>query len=132
KGAMVFAADLIREIQLPVRIETIIAKSYGMNIETSGKVNIIKNDLNINGEDVIVVEDIIDTGITMAKLLKNLERDKPRSISVCSLLFKPDKIIEKIDIKYLGFSIDPLFVIGYGIDYAEQGRNLKDIYIKVK
>ncbi len=131
KGAMVFAADLIREISLTVRIETVIAKSYGMKIETSGEVNIIKNDIDIKDKDVIIVEDIIDTGITMTKLLKNLKQDEPKSISVCSLLFKPDKIIENVDIKYLGFSIDPLFVVGYGIDYAEQGRNLKDIYIKV-
>ena len=132
KGAIIFAADLIRELTIPVRIETIVAKSYGTKLVTSGKVDIINNGLDLKNKDIVIVEDIVDTGITMRHLLENLEKEGPQSIAICSFLFKPENIIEEVEIKYCGFSIPPLFVVGYGLDYAEQGRNLKDIYIKIK
>lgn len=132
KGAIIFAADLMRELTIPVSIDTIIAKSYGMNLQSSGNVNIINNAINLKGKDIIIVEDIVDTGTTMKHLVENLEKTDPTSLAICTLLYKPDNIIDKVDIKYCGFSIPSLFVIGYGLDYAEHGRNLKDIYIKIK
>jgi len=132
KGAIIFGADLMREITIPLKIETIIAKSYGNNIQTSGAVNILQNQVDFKNKDIIIIEDIVDTGLTMKKLLEHLKKEEARSIEICTLLYKPDNIVEKVDVKYCGFSIKPLFVVGYGLDYAEYGRNLKDIYIKIK
>lgn len=131
KGAIIFAADLMREITIPTQIETIIAKSYGYKMATDGNVELIENPIDLEGKDIIIIEDIVDTGYTMSSLLTRLKNFKPSSIEICTLLFKPKNLVVPIKVKYVGFEIDPLFVVGYGLDYAELGRNYKDIYIKV-
>ncbi len=131
KGAIIFAADLMREITIPTQIETIIAKSYGYKMSTEGNVELIENPIDLAGKDIIIIEDIVDTGYTMSSLLTRLKEFKPNSIEICTLLFKPKNLVVPLKIKYIGFEIEPLFVVGYGLDYAELGRNYKDIYIKV-
>jgi len=131
KGAIIFAADLMREITIPTQIETIIAKSYGYKMTTEGNVELIENPIDLAGKDIIIIEDIVDTGYTMSSLLTRLKEFKPNSIEICTLLFKPKNLVVPLKIKYIGFEIEPLFVVGYGLDYAELGRNYKDIYIKV-
>lgn len=131
KGAIIFAADLMREITIPTQIETIIAKSYGYKMTTEGDVQLIENPIDLEGKDIIIIEDIVDTGYTMSSLLTRLKDFKPNSIEICTLLFKPKNLVVPLKIKYVGFEIEPLFVVGYGLDYAELGRNYKDIYVKV-
>lgn len=131
KGAIIFAADLMREITIPTQIETIIAKSYGYKMSSDGKVELIENPINLEGRDIIIVEDIVDTGYTMSSLLSRLKEFNPSSIEICTLLFKPKNLVVPLKVKYVGFEIEPLFVVGYGLDYAEMGRNYKDIYVKV-
>jgi hypoxanthine phosphoribosyltransferase len=125
KGSFVFAADLARAIDLPLSVDFLGLRSYGDGTETSGVVQ-ITSDLTrpIEGKDVIVVEDIVDTGLTMAYLHENLETRRPRSVKLASLLHKPARTRVPIDIHYLGFSIDDVFVVGYGLDYAQKHRNL--------
>jgi hypoxanthine phosphoribosyltransferase len=131
KGAIIFAADLMREIEIPIQVETIIAKSYGMEMASSGEVKLIENPVNFNDRDIIIIEDIVDTGYTMKSLLERLNKSHPKSIEICTLLFKPKNLEVPLNVKYVGFLIEPLFVVGYGLDYAECGRNLKSIYIKI-
>ncbi|MCX7807185.1 MAG: hypoxanthine phosphoribosyltransferase [Deltaproteobacteria bacterium] len=125
KGSFVFAADLIRAIEIPVAVDFLACQSYGAGTETSGVVK-ITHDLTqpIEGKHVIVVEDIIDTGLTMSYLLSNLETRKPASLEVCALLHKPARSRVKVPIHYLGFTIEDVFVVGYGLDFAERYRNL--------
>ena len=125
KGSFVFAADLSRAIDLPLGVEFLACRSYGDGSETSGVVQITA-DLTkpIEGKDVLVVEDIVDTGLTMKYLLENLETRKPKSLKLCSFLHKPARARVDIKIDYLGFTIDDVFVVGYGLDYAEKFRNL--------
>ncbi len=125
KGSFVFASDLVRAIDLPLSIDFLALRSYGDGTETSGVVQ-ITSDLSrsIEGKDVIVVEDIVDTGLTMTYLLENLETRRPRSVRLASLLHKPARTRVPVKIDYLGFTIDDVFVIGYGLDYAEHYRNL--------
>lgn len=125
KGANVFVADLMRKIKIPLQIDFIAVSSYGLSTESSGVVKIIKDlDQSIEGKDVLIVEDIIDTGLTLHYLYENLLSRKPNSLKICTLLDKPER--RKIDMKidYKGFDIPDEFIIGYGIDYAEQYRNL--------
>jgi hypoxanthine phosphoribosyltransferase len=125
KGSFMFAADLARAIDLPVAIEFLGLKSYGSSKATSGVVQ-ITSDLTqpIAGKHVLIVEDIVDTGLTMAYLIKNLETRGPSSIRLCSLLHKPARARVPTVIDYLGFTIDDVFVVGYGLDWAERYRNL--------
>lgn len=125
KGSFIFTSDLVRAIDLPLSIDFLALRSYGDGTETSGVVQ-ITSDLSkpIEGKDVIVVEDIVDTGLTMAYLLKNLEAKRPRSVSLASLLHKPARTRVPVKIDYLGFTIEDVFVIGYGLDYAQRYRNL--------
>ncbi len=125
KGSFVFAADLARAVDLDVNVDFLGLRSYGNDTESSGVVQ-ITGDLTkpIEGKDVIVVEDIVDTGLTMAYLLENLETRHPRSVRLASLLHKPARTRVPIEIDYLGFTIDDVFVIGYGLDYAQRYRNL--------
>ena len=125
KGSFVFAADLARAIDLPVRVDFLGVRSYGDGTETSGVVQ-ITSDLTkpIEGREVIVVEDIVDTGLTMAYMHENLETRHPASVKLASLLHKPARTRVPVDIDYLGFTIDDVFVVGYGLDYAERYRNL--------
>jgi len=130
KGSFIFAADLVRAIALPVRIEFLGVRSYGQGTASSGVVQITQ-DLNnpIEGEDVLLVEDIVDTGLTVAHLLELLRTRLPRSLKVCALLHKPARLCTPVPIEYLGFIIDDHFVVGYGLDRAEAYRNLPYIGI---
>jgi hypoxanthine phosphoribosyltransferase len=130
KGSFIFAADLARAIALPVRIEFLGVRSYGQGTTSSGVVQITQ-DLNnpIEGEDVLLIEDIVDTGLTVAHLLELLRTRLPRTLKVCALLHKPARLCTPVPIEYLGFTIDDNFVVGYGLDRAEAYRNLPYIGI---
>ena len=125
KGSIVFLADLIRAMEIPLSLDLMEVSSYGSGTETSGQVRILK-DLSrpIEGRDVIVVEDIIDTGLTLNYLLRYLAERNPASMRICCLLDKPARRLAEIDIDYVGFTIPDRFVIGYGLDYDERYRNL--------
>jgi hypoxanthine phosphoribosyltransferase len=125
KGSFVFAADLARAIDLPLRIDFLGVRSYGEGTETSGVVQITQ-DLSrpIEHEDVLIVEDIVDTGLTIAHLMDLLRTRNPRSVKVCSLLHKPVRARVEVKVDYLGFTIEDKFVVGYGLDFAEKHRNL--------
>jgi hypoxanthine phosphoribosyltransferase len=130
KGALIFLADLMRAMDLPTSIDFMEVSSYGAAIESSGQVRILK-DLSkpIEGRDVIVVEDIIDTGLTLNYLLGYLADRQPASIRICCLLDKPARRLAEIPIDYIGFTIPDRFVIGYGLDYDERYRNLPYICV---
>jgi hypoxanthine phosphoribosyltransferase len=125
KGSFVFCADLARAIELPLSIEFLGLKSYGDAQTTSGVVQ-ITSDLTrpIGGKDVLIVEDIVDSGLTLDYLRKNLETRGPRSVKVCALLRKPSRARIETSIDYLGFNVEDVFVVGYGLDWAERYRNL--------
>lgn len=125
KGSFVFAADLARTIDAPVRIDFLGVRSYGAGTESSGVVQ-ITHDLSrpIEREDVLLVEDIVDTGLTVAHLVSLLQTRAPRSVRVCALLHKPSRSRVSAAIDYLGFTIEDLFVVGYGLDFDERFRNL--------
>ncbi|MBX3251674.1 MAG: hypoxanthine phosphoribosyltransferase [Myxococcales bacterium] len=124
KGSFVFAADLVRHIDVPLAIDFLGLRSYE-GTESSGVVQ-ITSDLtkSIEGKHIVVVEDIVDTGLTMQYLMQNLSTRKPASVKLCSLLHKPSRTTVEIDIDYLGFTIEDVFVIGYGLDYDQHYRNL--------
>ena len=125
KGSIVFLADLIRAMDIPLSVDLMEVSSYGAGTETSGQVRILK-DLSrpIEGREVIVVEDIIDTGLTLNYLLRYLAERNPASMRICCLLDKPARRLAEIEIDYRGFTIPDRFVIGYGLDYDERYRNL--------
>ena len=125
KGSFVFAADLARAIALPVRIEFLGVRSYGDHTKSSGVVQITQ-DLTrpVDGDDILLVEDIVDTGLTLSFLREQLRSRNPASIKVAALLHKPARMQREVEIDYLGFTIDDVFVVGYGLDYAERYRNL--------
>ncbi len=125
KGANVFMCDLMREISFPIQIDFIAASSYGHSTESSGVVKILKDlDFSIEGKHVLIVEDIIDTGLTLKYLTENFHSRGPKSLEICTLLDKPERRIAKLEVKYVGFEIPDEFIVGYGIDYAERYRNL--------
>jgi hypoxanthine phosphoribosyltransferase len=126
KGGVVFLADLIRHIDLPVRVDFMSISSYGADSEaTGGVVRILKDlDQDIGGEDVLVVEDIIDTGLTLSYLLATLRARQPASLEVCTLLDKTARRIPPLEIRYRGFECPDRFVVGYGLDHQERYRNL--------
>ncbi len=125
KGAFIIMADLSRHIRLPLQFDFMAVSSYGAATKTSGVVRILKDlDHEIEQRDVLVVEDIVDSGLTLQYLLKNLSTRKPATLEVCALMQKTDVQQVPLDIKYRGFEIPPVFVIGYGLDYAERYRNL--------
>ncbi|MGA2084265.1 MAG: hypoxanthine phosphoribosyltransferase [Terracidiphilus sp.] len=128
KGAAPFLADLARSIQADATFDFVATSSYGKGQRTSGAVRLIKDlDESIEGKNVLIVEDILDTGLTLAYLRKLLLQQRPKTLRIVTLLDKPSRRIEKIEADYVGFSIPNLFVIGYGMDYAERYRNLPDI-----
>ncbi len=128
KGAAFFLADLSRAIDADATFDFVATSSYGVGQRSSGAVKLIKDlDQPIEGKNVLVVEDILDTGLTLTYLRKLFLQQKPKSLRIATLLDKPSRRIEKIDADYVGFSIPNLFVIGYGMDYAERYRNLPDI-----
>ena len=125
KGAFVVMADLSRHIRLPLQFDFMAVSSYGAATKTSGVVRILKDlEHDIDGQDVLLVEDIVDSGLTLAYLLRNLRARRPASLEVCALMQKPEVQRVQVDIKYRGFDIPPEFVVGYGLDYAEKYRNL--------
>lgn len=125
KGAFVFMADLARGIDLPIEFDFMAVSSYGSATKSSGVVRILKDlDYEISGRDVLLVEDIIDSGLTINYLLRYLEARQPASLEICSLFWKKGEQAVPMDVKYPGFEIPPVFIVGYGLDYAEKYRNL--------
>jgi hypoxanthine phosphoribosyltransferase len=125
KGAVMFMTDLARSLPVPVQLEFMAVSSYGSATSSSGVVRILKDlDRDITGRDVLVVEDIVDSGLTLSWLCKNLLARNPASLEVCALLRKPDAIRVEVPVKYVGFDIPNEFVVGYGLDYAERYRDL--------
>ena len=125
KGAVFFVTDLARAIPLPTQLEFMAVSSYGSSTSSSGVVRILKDlDRDINDRDVLIVEDIVDSGLTLSWLLRNLATRHPRSLRVCTLMRKPDAVRDDVDIAYIGFDIPNEFVVGYGLDYAERYRDL--------
>lgn len=125
KGALVFMADLCRHIDLPLEFDFMAVSSYGASTKSSGVVRILKDlDYEISGRHVVLVEDIIDSGLTISYLLRYLETREPASLEICSLFWKKGEQAVPLEVKYPGFEIPPVFVVGYGLDYAERYRNL--------
>lgn len=125
KGAVIFMSDLVRNIKIPIGMDFMAVSSYGRSATSTGEVRIIKDlDGSVENKDVIIVEDIIDTGHTLAYLTDNIRKRGARSVKVCTLLDKPERRKVDVPVDYLGFEIPDEFVIGYGLDYAEIGRNL--------
>jgi hypoxanthine phosphoribosyltransferase len=125
KGAVFFMADLMRNLTIPCEIDFMAISSYGDSTDSSGVVRILKDlDINIEGRDVLIVEDIIDSGLTLSYLMRNLEAREPASLEICALLTKPERREADVPVRYIGFEIPNRFVIGYGLDFAERYRNL--------
>lgn len=130
KGACIFLSDLVRQINLDVSLDFMAVASYGNRARSSGEVKLIKDlDTTIEGLNVIVVEDILDTGLTLTYLMRILQQRKPRTLRIAALLDKPTRRIKPIQADYVGFTIPNEFVVGYGLDYAERYRNLKDVCV---
>lgn len=130
RGSFVFMADLSRHIDLPCTLDFMAVSSYGKGTSSSGQVQITKDlSSDISGKHIIVIEDILDSGNTLSYLLKLLEQRNPASIRLCTLLDKPERRVKHVDVHYSGFTIPDAFVVGYGLDYAEQYRNLPYIGI---
>ena len=128
KGAVIFVTDLARAIPLPTQFEFMAVSSYGSSTSSSGVVRILKDlDRDIEGRDVLIVEDVVDSGLTLSWLLRNLTTRHPRSLRVCTLLRKPDAKGAHVDMAYVGFDIPNDFVVGYGLDYDERYRDLSYI-----
>ena len=126
KGAVLFLADLMRELEIPCEVDFMAVSSYGSATDSSGVVRILKDlDASIDGRDVLLVEDIVDSGLTLHYLLKNLRAREPRTLEVCALLTKPERRRIDLPIKYVGFEIPNRFAIGYGLDHDQQYRNLR-------
>jgi hypoxanthine phosphoribosyltransferase len=130
RGAVVFMTDLARELSLPVEIDWMAVSSYGAGTKSSGVVRILK-DLNtdLNGRTVLIIEDIVDTGVTLSWLRANLESRGAASVEICTILRKPDAAKVAVDVRYVGFEIPNAFVVGYGLDYAEKYRNLRGVAV---
>jgi hypoxanthine phosphoribosyltransferase len=125
KGAVFFMADLMRKLTIPCEVDFMAISSYGASTDSSGVVRILKDlDINIEGRHVLVVEDIIDSGLTLSYLMRNLESREPATLEVCALLTKPDRRELEVPVRYIGFEIPNRFVIGYGLDFGERYRNL--------
>jgi hypoxanthine phosphoribosyltransferase len=125
KGAMFFIADLMRSLDIPCEVDFMAVSSYGSATQSSGVVRIMKDlDMPLEGRDVLIVEDIVDSGLTLQYLVKNLNARGPKSLEVCTLLSKPSRNSDSGDCKYVGFEIPDRFVIGYGLDHQERYRNL--------
>ncbi len=125
KGAVFFMADLMRHLTVPCEVDFMAISSYGAQTDSSGVVRILKDlDINIEARNVLVVEDIIDSGLTLSYLMRNLESREPASLEVCALLTKPARREIEVPVRWIGFEIPNRFVIGYGLDFAERYRNL--------
>jgi len=130
KGAVFFMADLMRRIELPCEVDFMAISSYGDGVDSSGVVRILKDlDVSIEGRNVLVVEDIVDSGLTLSYLVRLLKARRPASIEICTLLAKPERTENEVACRYVGFEIPNRFVVGYGLDFAERFRNLPYIGI---
>jgi hypoxanthine phosphoribosyltransferase len=130
KGAVMVMADLARSLERHVAMDWMAIASYGSGTSSSGVVRILKDlDTDITGLNVLVVEDVIDTGLTLSWLVSNLESRGPRSVQICTLLRKPDAARMSVDVRYVGFDIPDRFVVGYGLDYAQRYRNLRSVAV---
>jgi hypoxanthine phosphoribosyltransferase len=130
KGALMFHADLARSITRPVRLDFIGIASYGKGKTSSGEVRLTRDlDTSIEGTDVLIVEDIVDSGVTLTYLTQVLQQRRPNSLRIVTLLDKPDRRLRPVEVKYVGFRIPDEFVVGYGLDYAEDYRNLPDVCV---
>ncbi len=125
KGAVFFMADLMRHLTVPCEVDFMAISSYGAATDSSGVVRILKDlDINIEDRHVLIVEDIIDSGLTLSYLVRNLESRSPATLEICALLTKPERREQDVDVRWIGFEIPNRFVIGYGLDFAERYRNL--------
>jgi len=130
KGACIFLSDLARAIPGPVRFDFMGISSYGRGKTSSGEVKVTKDlDLSLEGADVLIVEDIVDTGVTLTYLAHVLQQRRPRSIQIAALLDKPSRRLRPVQVRYVGFTIPDEFVVGFGLDYADDYRNLRDICV---
>ena len=130
KGAVMVMADLARAVSIPVEFDFMAVSSYGSGTKSSGVVRIIKDlDIDLAGRDVLIVEDILDSGLTLSWLIKNLKSRHPKSVEVMTMMRKPDAIKVEVPAKYIGFDIPNEFVVGFGLDYAEKYRNLREVGI---
>ncbi|HKK25895.1 MAG TPA: hypoxanthine phosphoribosyltransferase [Gracilimonas sp.] len=129
-GAFIFLADLMRYVSIPCEVDFMKLSSYGDEKVSSGQVTELKHiDANIEGRHVILVEDIVDTGLSMKFMVKKMKEENPASVTVCTLLHKKDATEHDVQLDYVGFEIPNAFVLGYGLDYAQEGRNLSQIYV---
>lgn len=130
KGSVIFFADLLRQMDIPVEMDFIAVSSYGRFAGSSGEVKLIKDlDVSIEGRDVVVVEDILDSGLTLTYLTDMLRSRKPSSLKICALLDKPARRKVKLEADFMGFTVPNEFVVGYGLDFAERYRNLPDVCV---
>ena len=130
KGAVMVMADLARELRFHAQMDWMAVSSYGASTKSSGVVKILKDlDADITGRDVLIVEDIIDSGLTLSWLKENLESRGAKSVRICTMLRKPEALKVEVDVAYVGFDIPVEFVVGYGLDYAENYRNLRDVAV---
>ncbi|GAA3600224.1 hypoxanthine phosphoribosyltransferase [Klugiella xanthotipulae] len=130
KGAVMVMADLARELRVHVEMDWMAVSSYGAGTKSSGVVRILKDlDSDLHGRDVLIVEDIIDSGLTLSWLRENLESRGAASVEICAMLRKPDAAKVEVDVRYVGFEIPNDFVVGYGLDFAERYRNLRDVAV---
>ncbi len=133
RGAVMVMADLARELRMHVEMDWMAVSSYGASTKSSGVVRILKDlDSDLQGRDVLIVEDIIDSGLTLSWLRENLQSRGASSVEICAMLRKPDAAKVEVDVRYVGFEIPNDFVVGYGLDYAEKYRNLRDVAVLAK
>ncbi len=131
KGAFIFMSDLLRSLTIPAKIDFVRLKSYGQDTESSGQVTITKDvesDIEIRGRNVLVIEDIVDTGLTLDFLKKHLEQHRPKDVKICALIDKLERRERYVDLDYVGFEVAQGYLVGYGLDAAEEYRCLPDIY----
>lgn len=131
-GAFMFAADLMKMITIPCEISFVKLASYQGVISTGSVREVIGINEDLNGRTVIIIEDIVDTGLTMKRMMESIGTRNPASVDICTLLLKPEKLQEPLDVKYVAMEIPNEFIVGYGLDYDQQGRNLRDIYTVVE
>jgi len=129
-GVIFFFADLVRNLTIPIKLDFIRAASYGAGTTSSGTIRLSKDvEIDIRGEHVIIVEDIVDTGLTLSKIKDNLEKRGPESVKICVLIDKRERRETQVNIDYCGFHIEEGFIVGYGLDFNEQYRHLADIFV---
>ena len=130
-GSFMFAADLMKMITIPCEISFVKLASYQGVISTGSVKEVIGINEDLSGRTIIIIEDIIDTGLTMKRMIESIGTRNPESVHICTLLLKPEKLQEKLDVEYVAMKIPNDFIVGYGLDYDQQGRNLRDIYTVV-